>query len=79
MAHAKYQGYAGHVATRRNRITHNLVSVYDAEAQQLDTEAGKWAVVCEQHGAIVNTNSKKVALGSMSYPDWCEDCRDLLP
>lgn len=68
-------GAAGLRVSRRSRRTGHMVSVYDGELAGLDTAAGRWQVVCEQHGSILATSTMRLARGHMTSPDWCGDCR----
>lgn len=57
-----------------------LVSVWDGEAQGMDTEGGRWSTVCEGHGTIIAHETLTLALSHSADPlGWCEDCRDDLP
>jgi len=67
---------AGLIESKVRRATGTTVSVYDAEAAGLDTDAGPVATVCEDHGAIVNHLTKTLARHHAVRPDgWCYGCR----
>jgi hypothetical protein len=66
----------GLVDRRLNRQTGTLVSIYLADEAGIDTDGVKYAVVCEEHGAILAVSNLKLARYDMASPmDWCEDCR----
>jgi hypothetical protein len=44
---------AGVKLCRTNRLTGRVMTTYLAEAQGIDTDGETYAVVCEEHGAIV--------------------------
>jgi hypothetical protein len=70
---------AGYIAQRDNPYapgTH--VVIYDAAQQGLDDEGGRYAVVCEAHGVIVNVTSMPRARSAMKAVDFCEDCMETL-
>lgn len=68
--------YAGLRRYTRSRHTGTYVGVYLAATAGLDTQAGKWATVCETHGNIVNHQTLDHAIAWAPRPDgWCEDCR----
>lgn len=64
--------YAGCVLLAYDRRTGALRGVYRAEEQGLD-DAG-WATVCEDHGTLVISETRKLAEASHTN-DFCEDCR----
>jgi hypothetical protein len=67
---------AGCVQRRRARQTGTEVGVYHSEQAGLDPDAGDWSVVCEPHGAILTTETLKMAKRHAAAPlGWCEDCR----
>src|SRR5581483_3962822 len=60
---------------RPNRQTGTLVSVYDGEAAGMDTDAGRWQTVCEEHGAICSHSTLALARYFLAAPaEWCEEC-----
>ena len=71
------RNYAGAVLSRRNRATGTTITLYNtAECGLGDPTEGKWSTVCENHGAIVQHDSRRNASLAMSCPDWCDDCRE---
>ena len=65
--------------TRTARQTGTPVTVGTAEEMQLDADSGKWAVICEKHGIILNTDTRKLAESHATDPaGWCEQCREEL-
>ncbi len=72
-------GFAGRVQTSRARSTGAQISLYHAEQAGLCPGGGPWATVCEDHGAILNHESLKLARQWVSAPEeWCEECREKL-
>lgn len=68
--------YPGLAETRIARSTKTRVTLYEAEKADLDPEGGPWALVCEEHGSIVNHQTQKAARAWMSAPEeWCPSCR----
>lgn len=66
---------AGFMAARQNDVTGGWVTIYVAAAQGIDVgEGNKYAVVCEEHGTILGTNSLRVARPTMRYPEFCDAC-----
>jgi hypothetical protein len=71
---------AGQVARMVNRETGSLMGVYRAAEAGLDTDAGAWAAVCEDHGSIVNTSTARLAHSAARDPrSFCEGCREGMP
>lgn len=67
---------AGCVQLRRSRSSNVVVGVYRASEAGLDTSGGAWVTVCEDHGALVNHDTRATAISFAPYPsNWCEDCR----
>ncbi|MSQ55772.1 MAG: hypothetical protein EXR31_10440 [Betaproteobacteria bacterium] len=75
----KMPDYAGLRQYRRSRITGTRVGVYNSVEAEIDTGEDAWAVVCEDHGAMVAMPTRRMAEESMGDPTmWCEDCRSVL-
>ncbi len=69
------RGNAGYVSSRRNQITGNFCTVYNAKAAQIDAGA-KWATVCEEHGTVMGSHTQALARAALDAPaDWCEGCQ----
>lgn len=66
---------AGEKLCRTNRLTGRVMTTYMAGVQGIDTDGEPYAVVCEEHGAIVGVRSLQAASASMTLADFCEDCR----
>jgi hypothetical protein len=67
---------AGLIATRRNRQTHSMVSLYSGSIAGMSVEAGEWQTVCEKHGTIISHYRQRVAYDQMAHVlEWCEECR----
>ena len=65
---------AGCVSLTYSRQTGALRGVYRAEDQDLDTDSGKWAVICEDHSTILQVDTRSQAISS-DTSDFCDDCR----
>jgi hypothetical protein len=69
---------AGLRRTYRNPLTGGWTSVYDGEPAGMDTEAGRWQTVCEEHGTICSHATKRLARAFGPRPEeWCEECMEL--
>lgn len=66
---------AGCVYLSYSRRTGALRGVYLADEQGLDTDSGKWTTVCEDHGTLVQTDTRSHAIAS-DTDDFCDECRD---
>lgn len=61
------------------------VRVADGEAEGLDTDGGRWQVVCETHGTLVSVESRQVARDdaraarALGYCEWCDECNEARP
>lgn len=50
---------------------------YVGEEQGLDTDGGRYTVVCEAHGETVAVNSKRMVAASLADPEmFCSGCQD---
>ena len=65
--------HAGFVGQATYEATGTRITVYVARAQGIDVE-GRYAVVCELHGALVGETSKRRAMRSARFPEFCEAC-----
>ena len=73
-----FNGLAGCVMQRRSRDTGALIGLYHAGQAAMNTDAGAWATVCEDHGTVVNHARLADARAWMAEPSiWCEGCRAL--
>lgn len=53
------------------------VSLYDGALQGLDTDGGRWSLVCETHSTVLAVQTLRSAESWWGHPkDWCEGCRD---
>ena len=64
---------AGVIKQRKN-VYGGISTLFVASEQGLDTAGGKYAMVCEKHGIVVNTNRKAVGLKLIRTNDFCEEC-----
>lgn len=72
-----YNHLAGYVACRRNRATGDFNVMYDATRNDMDSDGGRWVVVCEAHGSMVAQTNRTLAYASMNGPsaEFCATCR----
>lgn len=69
--------YAGLRSWRRAKSTGRFVGVYDGIEAQMDTEAGRWQTVCEDHAQIISHQTLALAMRHAVCPeDWCDICRE---
>lgn len=68
---------AGCCSIRKSRQTGAEIGVYNAAEAFLDTERGKYAVVCHTHNCILACSTLRLSLSLASAPkEWCEQCRE---
>lgn len=69
--------HAGVVYVTRSRDIETVGVVYEASIQGLDTDGGRYAIVCNKHNAVVNSTNKKDAkyLAGRTR-EFCEYCRE---
>lgn len=66
---------AGYRRASFARITGTLVVLVNSAEQGIDPEL-PWTLICEEHNAIMQFETRKNAESWMSVPqDWCEDCQ----
>lgn len=64
------------IKSNRNRITGTILSVYDnRDGSFTEDSDSKWITVCEDHGSILYSDSRALAVAACTVPDWCEDCQ----
>lgn len=69
---------AGLRRTYPNPLTDGWNGVYDGEAAGMDTEAGRWQTVCEEHGTVISHATKRLAREFGPHAEeWCEECMAL--
>lgn len=77
-ARSPYAKNAGYRAGKLLQVGETMwcwVTVYNSAEAELDTEAGKWHVVCEQHGTTLATDLLADAKSAMwDSVSWCEEC-----
>ena len=77
-----FNNKAGYVASRRSGPVgpdgkRGWVVIYEAEAQGIDTDGDRYAVVCETHATILAEPTLRGARLSIKDPaQFCEDCRN---
>lgn len=76
-----YNDRAGYVASLRSGVVgsdgkRGWVVIYIGEEQGIpESDGGKYAVVCETHGTLVQTTNLPNARSAMKDPrEWCECC-----
>ena len=75
MSNATKPGYAGLRQYRQARSTGTHVGVYDGTEADMDTSAGRWQTVCEEHGTIISHQTLALARWHAPCPEeWCETC-----
>jgi hypothetical protein len=68
--------YEGCVSLRRARSNGRVVGMYRAQAAGIDADA-PWALICEDHGSILTTDTRAIAVSYQPHPEeWCDDCRE---
>lgn len=66
---------AGLLAVRKNALTGKYVCLYEGAEQGLDTDGGRYSIVCSEHATVIAHTNKRDALWWTSNPaEWCEDC-----
>lgn len=61
--------------TARSRQTGTVVTVTLAEAEGVeDGGAGRWVTICEDHGFLINSATRNLALATKPL-DFCDMCR----
>lgn len=70
--HRLLAGYVAELKNRRTGIGH--VVIYLSKEQGLDVSAGKYAIVCETHSNLTQTNSLPMARQIMKAVDFCDEC-----
>ena len=72
--------YAGLREWRRNRQTGHMIGIYDGIAADMDTAAGRWQTVCEEHNTICSHATLTLARYHAADPTgWCEPCAEATP
>jgi hypothetical protein len=71
--------HAGAVECRRNRKTGTIMTLYRADEAGLETDPDTpWCTVCQNHNTLICSSSRKLARMAMAWPDWCEECQDIM-
>ena len=61
--------------TRTVKGTGETLTIGTAAELGVDTEAGKWATVCEDHGTVANSATRQLAYETRGI-DFCDGCRN---
>jgi hypothetical protein len=73
-------GYAGLRSYTKTRATGTHVGVYDGNEAGMDTYAGRWQMVCEEHGWVISHETLTAALAHAPHPgEWCDRCNGTAP
>ncbi len=68
----------GLICSRRNRRTKKIYSLYDGDEAGMNTSAGRWQTVCEEHNCVCSHATKEAALRWLTTPlIWCDRCSKL--
>jgi hypothetical protein len=75
--------WAGEVARTHSRRCGVLVVLLDLRGPGCwagsEDDGGRWMTVCDEHGAVCQHRSRRLAEGHLGHPDgWCEECRGLV-
>jgi len=69
------QGYTGYRAHRVAKTTGAVIVLLDGKAADMDTDAGRWSLLCDTHGAVCAFTHQADARRWMAEPEmWCECC-----
>lgn len=63
------------IYTRTTRDTRETLTVATAVEFGADPDGGRWITFCEDHGTIVNNDTRQLALDTRGI-DFCDDCQD---
>ena len=69
-----YGDLAGYKCSRRNVVNRHWVVICEAEAQGLDGDGQRWAVMCMEHSTVTFMPSVAKARPLLKVPDFCEEC-----
>lgn len=70
-----YDDDDGFVAARPHPIVDGFVVLYDGVEAGLESDGGRWAVLCQSHGAMASETSKARATKMLQTPEnWCDAC-----
>lgn len=63
---------------KTKKVNNSQISLYPTVELGLTVgDGGKWVLICEDHGSILQDNNKKRLWGWANTPDtFCELCRD---
>lgn len=65
---------AGYVCERIYKPTGSHIVIYVAEAQGIDVDGAKYAIVCSKHSTLVGATSVPKARVFMKSAEFCEEC-----
>ena len=63
--------------TKSKKVGDVIVTICLTEDEGLDVlDGGKWLLMCETHGGIIQDTNKSRLWAWASFPsEWCEECR----
>lgn len=71
--------HAGLINMRKCRATGFKVGLYRSAESGLEEDPEyPYSTVCEEYGSIVCHATLRLARDSMSYPEWCGECQEIL-
>lgn len=71
--------HAGAVESRVNRRTGTVVTIYNTKEADLDLDAGRWTLICEDHDQTLGVDSRRCARSWMPAPEnFCSECAKLV-
>lgn len=73
-----HNGDCGYIAEKIFKPTGSHIVIYRAAEQGIDVGPDKYAIVCSLHATIVGTTNVPDARGFMKYPEFCEECMNVV-
>jgi hypothetical protein len=72
----EFRNHAGFISARDNAKDKGWNVLYRAEEQGIPSEdGGKYAIVCQAHGSVLQVNDLVGARSALRFPDFCDCCR----
>jgi hypothetical protein len=69
------KGYRGYRAHRIAKTTGAVIVLLDGNDADMDTDAGRWSLLCDTHGSVCAFTHQTIARQFMAHPgEWCDDC-----
>lgn len=77
MSRREFSTHAGYISSRRTAKDKGWNVLYRAEEQGIPAEdGGKYAIVCQQHGSLLQVNDLRGARSALRFPDFCDCCTE---